>query len=190
MYFLSFRIFEQLALALKNRVSQKFFAVLNILFTFRIFEQLALALKNRWCPEFTILNVFFYYSGFLSNLHLLWKTEGALKFFAVLNISFIVLVFWVTCACPENRVALEFFRPGGGGRPPDPQPRTPMLDKNILIVVALRHNDNNHECCAASTKLSKDDINFHSVIGMKQILGISNIFKMLELELLHVKVKT
>jgi len=65
-----------------------------------------------------------------------------------------------------------------------------MLDKNILIVVALRHNDNNHECCAASTKLSKDDINFHSVIGMKQILGISNIFKMLELELLHVKVKT
>jgi len=47
MYFLSIRIFEQLALALKNRVAQKFFAVWNILFTFRIFEQLALALKNR-----------------------------------------------------------------------------------------------------------------------------------------------
>jgi len=29
----------------------KFFTVLNILFTFRIFEQLALALKNRVCPE-------------------------------------------------------------------------------------------------------------------------------------------
>jgi len=70
MHFLSFRIFEQLALALKNRVAQKFFAVWNILFTFRYFEQLALALKNRGCPEFTILNVFFFYSGFLSNLRL------------------------------------------------------------------------------------------------------------------------
>jgi len=70
LHFLSFRIFEQLALALKNRVVQKFFAVWNMLFTFRIFEQLALALKNRGCPEFTKLNVFFYYSGFLSNLRL------------------------------------------------------------------------------------------------------------------------
>jgi len=31
----------------------KFFTVLNILFTYRIFEQLALALKNRLCFEFT-----------------------------------------------------------------------------------------------------------------------------------------
>jgi len=43
---------------------------LNILFTFRIFEELALALKNRVCPEFTVLNIYFYYSGFLSNLRL------------------------------------------------------------------------------------------------------------------------
>jgi len=99
MYFLSLRIFEQLELALKNRVAQKFFAVLSILFTFKIFEQLALALKNRGCPEFTVLNVYFllfrifeqfalslknrrcpeifgcigytfYFSGVLSNLHL------------------------------------------------------------------------------------------------------------------------
>jgi len=51
MYFLSFRIFEQLALGLKNRVCSEFFTVWNILFTIRIFEQLALALKNRVCPE-------------------------------------------------------------------------------------------------------------------------------------------
>jgi len=31
----------------------KFLTVLNILFTFRIFEKLALALKNRACLEFT-----------------------------------------------------------------------------------------------------------------------------------------
>jgi len=38
MYFLSFRIFEHLALALKNRVALEFLTVLEILFTFRIFE--------------------------------------------------------------------------------------------------------------------------------------------------------
>jgi len=48
MYFLSFRIFDQLALALKNRVALQFFTVLKMYFlSFRIFEQLALALKNR-----------------------------------------------------------------------------------------------------------------------------------------------
>jgi len=71
MNFLSFRIFEQLALALKNRVAQKFFAVWNILFTFRNFEQLALALKNRGWPEiFRCIEYIFYYSGVLSNLRL------------------------------------------------------------------------------------------------------------------------
>jgi len=40
--FSQFTIFEQLALALKNRVVLKLFIVLNILFTYRIFEQLAL----------------------------------------------------------------------------------------------------------------------------------------------------
>jgi len=59
MYFLSFRIFEQLALALKNRVALKFFAVWDILFTFRIFEQLVHALKNRRFPDFTVLNIYF-----------------------------------------------------------------------------------------------------------------------------------
>ena len=52
MYFLLFRIFQQLALALKNRVALEFFTVLNILLTFRSFEQLALALKNRVALEF------------------------------------------------------------------------------------------------------------------------------------------
>ena len=52
--FSPFRIFEQLALALKNRVfPENFHCIDYILFTFRIFEQLALALKNRVCLEFT-----------------------------------------------------------------------------------------------------------------------------------------
>ena len=45
--------FEQLALALKNRVALQVFTVLNMCFlSFRIFEQLALALKKKQsCPE-------------------------------------------------------------------------------------------------------------------------------------------
>jgi len=68
-YTFRFRIFEQLALALKNRVALEFFTVFifNILFAFRIFEQLALALKNRGCPEFTVLNMHFLLFRFLSN---------------------------------------------------------------------------------------------------------------------------
>jgi len=45
------RIFEQLALALKNRECPEFFTVLKYSLSFRIFEQLALVLKNRVCPE-------------------------------------------------------------------------------------------------------------------------------------------
>jgi len=42
-----FSIYEQLALALKNRVFPEHFHCIDyILFTFRIFEQLALALKK------------------------------------------------------------------------------------------------------------------------------------------------
>jgi len=42
----------------------KFLTVFNILFTFRMFEQLLLALKNRVYPEFTVLNVFFVLQNF------------------------------------------------------------------------------------------------------------------------------
>jgi len=66
-YTCTFRIFEKLALALKNRVCSEF-TVFNIYFlALRIFEQLALALKF-----FTVLK-YFYHPGILSNLHLPWK---------------------------------------------------------------------------------------------------------------------
>jgi len=43
-------MFEQLLLALKNRVCPEF-TVLNVFYILQNFEQLALALKNRVCPE-------------------------------------------------------------------------------------------------------------------------------------------
>ena len=52
-YFLLFKIFEKLALALKNRVALEFFTAFNMYFlSFRIFEQLALALKTEFARKF------------------------------------------------------------------------------------------------------------------------------------------
>jgi len=51
----------------------KFLTVFKILFTFRMFEQLLLALKSRVCPEFTVLNVYFLSLRILNNLRLPWK---------------------------------------------------------------------------------------------------------------------
>jgi len=47
-YILSFRIFEQLALALKNTSCPDIFHCIEIFLSFRIFEQLALALKTEF----------------------------------------------------------------------------------------------------------------------------------------------
>jgi len=58
-------------LALKTEFPLKFFTVLIILFTFRIFEQLALALRNRVALKFFILLKYLYHSAILSNLRLL-----------------------------------------------------------------------------------------------------------------------
>jgi len=51
-FFLLFRIFEQLALALKNRVALEFFTVLKYFLLFRVFEQLAVALKTEFALKF------------------------------------------------------------------------------------------------------------------------------------------
>ena len=85
MYFLSFRILNNLRLPWKTEFALKIFTALNIVFTFRIFEQLALALKNRICPEI----------------------------FHCIEIFFIFQDFWATWSCPENRVCPKFFKPGG-----------------------------------------------------------------------------
>ena len=110
----------RLRLPWNTKISLKIVTVLNKFFTFRIFEELALALQNRVCPEFTVLNIYFYHSEFLSNLRLPWKT-ATLKIFTVLKNIFIIQDFWATCACPENRVCPEILQ--DGGLPPYPPPR-------------------------------------------------------------------
>jgi len=70
-YFLLFRNIEQLARAFpeKQRCSGNF-TVLNIRYTFRIFEQLALALKNRVAQKFFAVWNILLHSEFLTNLRL------------------------------------------------------------------------------------------------------------------------
>ena len=61
-YVLSFRIFEQLSLALTTEFALIFLTVLNIYLSFRMFEQLCA------CPEIIhCIEYIFYHSGFLRN---------------------------------------------------------------------------------------------------------------------------
>jgi len=95
-----FRIFEQLALAMKNSVPwihcteyiffmiQDFWAtcacpqkqsvpwiqwIENIFFTIQVFWATCAFPENRVCPEFTVLNIYLYHSAFSRNLRLPWK---------------------------------------------------------------------------------------------------------------------
>jgi len=64
----------------------KFFAVFNVLVTFRMFEQLLLALKNKVCPEFTVVNVFFILQNF-EQLALALKNRVGLENFHGVEIT-------------------------------------------------------------------------------------------------------
>jgi len=123
--------FEQLALALKNRVVLNFFTVLKCVSSLRIFEQLALTLENGVCPEifhcvgynfyikdfwatcacpekqslswyFSLHWNIFYLSWSLSNLRLPWKIECALNSLYWIYI-FYHSKFWTTCDCPGTQ---------------------------------------------------------------------------------------
>jgi len=116
MYFLSFRIFEQLALALKNSCPE--FTVLKYASAFRIFEQLALTLKNGVVLKiFGVLNILFTFKIFWASCACPEK-QSCPGIFHCIEICFIIQDFWATSACPENRVCPEIFQTRGGGRLP------------------------------------------------------------------------
>jgi len=101
-FFTIHRIFEQLALALKTEFALKIFTVLNILFTFRIFEQLLLALKNKECPEFVLNSLYsFYHSEFWTTCACPEK-QSLPWIHCIKYIFFCHSEFWTTCACPEK----------------------------------------------------------------------------------------
>ena len=165
MYFL-YSGFLTICACPENRVCSEIFHCIEIFLSLRIFEQLALALKNSLPEIFCCIEYPFYIREFwatcacLKNLRLAWKTElpwTFWKFFTVLNILFtfggfatcacpekqsvpwihctedvffIIQDFWATCACPENRVCPEIFQTRVRGRPP---PRTPMMNTVLQL---------------------------------------------------------
>jgi len=61
-------------LSRKIKLTLKFFTVLKLLYTFRIFEHLFHALKNRVSPGFTVLNIYILSFRILEQLALALKT--------------------------------------------------------------------------------------------------------------------
>jgi len=93
---------------------------LNIPFTFRIFEQLALALKNRGCPEFTVLNVYFLLFRSFEQLAPALKNRVALEFFTALKYILLFRIFAQLAVALKTEFALNFFKTGGAAAPPTP----------------------------------------------------------------------
>ena len=80
------------------------YTVLKIFSPFRIFKQLAIALKNKACPEnFHCIEYIFYHSVFLSNLVLALKNRVCPENFHCIKYTyFYIQEFRATCAFPEK----------------------------------------------------------------------------------------
>jgi len=89
-YFLITPNFEQLAHALKNRVSLKIFTALKYFYLS--------GFLRKW--NFSLYLIYFLHSGCLSNCCLPWKTECALN--SLYWMYFYPSEFWTTCACLEK----------------------------------------------------------------------------------------
>jgi len=88
---------------------------LKYILSFRTFEQLALALKNRAAQKFSLYGIYFSYLEFLSNLLLPWKNRVALEYLTVLNMYFLSLRIFEQLVlalkkqnCPEIFHCIEY----------------------------------------------------------------------------------
>ena len=82
--FLIIQNFEQLAHALKNRVSLKFSTALKYFYLSWFLMNLRLPWNQSLSWNFSLYVIYFLHSGCLSNCCLPWKTEFALKIFTAL----------------------------------------------------------------------------------------------------------
>ena len=146
--FLSFRIFEQLTLALKTEFVLKslYWMYIFIIQDFwatcacpekqscpEIFNciEIYVIIQDFWatwaCPEnkvfleFTVLNIYFLSFRIFEQLTLVLKKRVALKFFTVLNIFFSFRIFEQLELALKTESALKFFKTGEQ----PPPPRTP-----------------------------------------------------------------
>jgi len=126
-FFSPFRIFEQLALALKNNwvCPEIFHCIESIFLPFRIFEQLALALKSRVCPEIVhCIKYTFYIQDFWAPCA--WpEKQSYLKFFTVLKYFLSFKIFEQLALALKTEFTLKCFK--SGLRQPFPLPRLVRL---------------------------------------------------------------
>jgi len=114
LHFLSFRIFEQLALALKNRVCPvNFHYIENIFYHSGFLSNFRLALKNRVSPEFTVLNICFLSFRIFEQLALALKNRVALKFFTILKYFSSFRIFEQVALALKTQLTLKLFQAGG-----------------------------------------------------------------------------
>jgi len=84
---------------MQQRITLKIFSL------FRIFEQLALAFKNRVFPQnFHCVEYISYHSRFLINSALTLKNKVCPEIVHCIQYTFYIQDFWATCACPEFAV--------------------------------------------------------------------------------------
>ena len=155
-HFLSFRIFEQLALALnslywmyiffhsgflsnlrlplKRELPWDFSLYWNIFYPAGFWATCACP-DNRVCPEFTVLNVYFFSFTIFEQLALSLKKRVALKFFTVLK------YFLSFRSFEQLSLPLKFFKTGVGvATHPRPPPRTPMCVPQVQYNLELLHS--------------------------------------------------
>ena len=77
----------------------------------------------------------FYYSGFLSNLRLPWKTELPWNFSLYWNIFLSSRIFEQLAFALKTELRWNFSNPRGRLPPPDPSPRTPMCTRNHMFFI-------------------------------------------------------
>jgi len=119
MYFLSFRIFEQLALAPKNRVCPGIFHCIEYTFYIQDFWATCTCPEKQGVPWIHYgEHVFFIIQDFWATCACPEK-QSCPGIFHCIELFFYHPGFWRTRACPENRVRPEIFQTREGRCPPD-----------------------------------------------------------------------
>ena len=107
-YFLSFRTFEELALALKNRVSPEIVHCIEIFFIFQDFLATFACPEKQSVPWIRCIEYVIFIIQNFEQFALALKNRVALKIFTVLNIIFTFRIFEQLVLALKNRVCPEF----------------------------------------------------------------------------------
>jgi len=107
-YFLSFSIFEQLALSLKSSIVLKFSLCWNIFYRSGFCATCACP-ENRVCPEIFHSIEYALYTPYFWATFACPEKESVPWNHCIKHMCFIIQKFWGTCVGPENRFCLEIF---------------------------------------------------------------------------------